>query len=113
MPYNREWYLFLDDERVPEDIFWCKIPDVNWIIVRTAEEAWNLISKKGMPRYISFDHDLGGGMDGYKLAYKIVEAFQEKKLIIPNNFGFLVHSKNPVGKKKIEDILNRYLKGSC
>lgn len=55
MTYN----LFLDDERNPSDVNWVMLPHkVNWEIVRTYNEFKNMILKKGVPAFVTFDHDL-------------------------------------------------------
>jgi len=100
--------IFVDDIRTPKT-------KGDWIIVRSYEEAIRIIKERGFPSFISFDHDLGmknGGIakSGYDLAKWIVNADIEKEIDIPVDFSFNVHSANPVGKKNIEDLLNRYLK---
>ena len=54
MSYN----LFLDDLRFPEDVKWVKLPSVQWEIVRDYNQFVEIIQKKGVPRMVSFDHDL-------------------------------------------------------
>ena len=62
------WKLFLDDERFPPN------SETDWQLARTYSEAVELISRLGMPSYISFDHDLGDPQSntGYDLAKYIV-----------------------------------------
>src|SRR6266478_2767144 len=55
--------LLLDDERCPQDITWLELPAVElpaveWTIVRTFNEFTQYIKKYGLPKIISFDHDL-------------------------------------------------------
>ena len=55
--------LFLDDVRVPYDVFRMYINplyenDSDWVIVRNYYEFVNYITKFGRPDFISFDHDL-------------------------------------------------------
>ena len=97
--------LFLDDLREPFDN--------EYIVVRTAQEAVDLVLEKGCPSFISFDHDLGekdGNLlpTGYDFAKWLVNADMEKNIIM-EDFAFQVHSANPVGKKNIESYLNNYL----
>lgn len=54
MSYN----LFLDDERHPKDVKWVDLPPVEWRVVRTYKDFVGLITKDGLPKKISFDHDL-------------------------------------------------------
>jgi hypothetical protein len=99
--------IYLDDIREPKNEF-----DK---IVRSFEEAVACIEQNGMPRYVSFDHDLGcdeKGMElksGYDLAKWLVEQSLDEVLSFPDDFAFNVHSANPIGKNNIEAILNNYL----
>lgn len=99
--------LYLDDIREPKNDY-----DV---IVRTYESAINHILVHGIPKYISFDHDLGLDSDGniaksgYDLAKWLVDSVIDGKLEFPDNFDFNVHSANPIGKNNIEAILNNFL----
>jgi len=100
------WKLYLDDLRTPVD--------ATFVIVRTVNDAQKLIHLLGVPTFISFDHDLG--MDdegkllpsGYDFAKWLVEMDMEGKLVFPENFGFIVHSQNPVGAKNIREHLRNY-----
>ena len=71
--------MFLDDIRVPIENY--------DIVVRSYDEAIELVKQNGIPTFISFDHDLG---------------FDE-------NFTFNIHSANQIGKNNINSILNNYL----
>lgn len=106
MSYN----LFLDDVRVPEMVY--KTPsDYNFVIVRTFEAFVDYIQKHGLPKYISFDNDLGldseGNVaeDGYAAAKWLV---YESKLNL-TQLDFYVHSANPVAAKQIEGLLTNYI----
>jgi len=50
--------IFLDDERSPKDVTWIQLPLVNWEIVRNYFQFTSLITSKGLPQNITFDHDL-------------------------------------------------------
>ena len=101
------WNLFIDDERFPVDE-----PGMFWEIARNYSEVVKLIEEKGMPSYISFDHDLGDfeNGDGYKIAKYLVDLDIYTNYNFPKDFSFYVHSQNPVGKANIEGLLNGYLK---
>lgn len=43
-------------------------PNVSYVIARTVDESIALVREKGMPVYISFDHDLGIDDDGNLLS---------------------------------------------
>ena len=58
-----EYNLFLDDFRMPEDTFnYMPLPIYNivdWHIVRSYQAFIDYIQYAGVPKIISFDHDLG------------------------------------------------------
>ncbi|WP_448822730.1 cyclic-phosphate processing receiver domain-containing protein [Capnocytophaga sp.] len=60
---------------------------------------------KGLPDFISFDHDLGEGLSGYDCAKYLVDYCLDRQLPLPD---FAVHSQNPVGKENIERLLNNF-----
>ena len=81
-------FIFLDDLlENPSDFTLC----------RTAEEAIQLIDT-GRVFYISFDHDLGPGKDGYDVAKHIEEKVYYQKIKCPQ---WNIHSGNPVGRDNI------------
>lgn len=94
--------LFLDDERHP-------VTPADWKIARTFEEACRLFEEYGAPSFISFDHDLGDGKNGYEFAKWIVDSDQDRNFLT-ENFSYYVHSQNPIGKANIEGLLDPYLK---
>jgi len=60
-----EW-VYLDDIRTP--------PREDWVIARDFEEA--IVESRGLPDFISFDHDLGEGLTGYDFASRACNAYQ-------------------------------------
>lgn len=85
--------LYLDDLRpIPED----------FIGLRTYTEFIHHITEKGLPDFISFDHDLGLEESGYDCALWLVDYCLDNKLALPD---FYVHSQNPVGKQNIISLL--------
>jgi len=121
----REWNvkLFLDDNRNP--------PDDTWTVARTADEAFAAIKRtlcsmhgRNCPdaehfEAMMFDHDLGHcenceGCQGWKdpcgcrchLTGYFVVAWMETEDIWPEQKP-TCHSRNPVGKSKIEAAINR------
>lgn len=96
--------LFLDDERFPVD------DGHQWIIVRTFDEAVSYVQKHGMPKYASFDHDLGDGKNGYDFVKWLVEQdLTQNGTIIKEDFTFYTHSQNPIGVANINAYLQHYL----
>lgn len=124
------YYLFLDDLRNPEKVTHTKIPDVIWTIARNYDEFVNIIQGRGLPKYISFDHDLGEEhyemlvecvennnrsfpyhnckeKTGYDCAKWLAEYCIMAGQPIPE-YG--CHSMNPIGKKNIIEYLESYKK---
>ena len=120
--------LFLDDNRKPYDVFLKTIdPDYEnnseWVIVSNYHEFINFILKFGLPKLISFDHDLSvehylpenqENIDydsfkyktGYDCAVWLLKYCNENGFEVPN---FKVHSQNDVGKENISNKLNQNL----
>jgi hypothetical protein len=48
------YYLFLDDERNPENVIWIELPSVKWVIVRSYEIFIKTIETNGIPYCVSF-----------------------------------------------------------
>lgn len=127
--------LFLDDERNPEDVTWnligsdVKYPsDVEWTIVRNSKD-FIIEMEKDIYECYSFDHDIQdfwvqpkgtplaqtafgivyaeeetrGEHTGYHCATHLQDHFMLGHGLKPKMF--FVHSKNPVGAKKIYDLL--------
>lgn len=92
--------LYIDDIRTPSD---------DWIIARSSKDAIAWISRKGMPDFISFDHDLGGSDTAMAVVHWIIETTLNGHLIIPGNFDFHVHSMNPVGAENIRKTMKKFL----
>lgn len=110
-------YLFLDDERMPGDVTWIRLPSATWNIVRSLDEAVAWVKVNGFPDVISFDHDLGmdhyaGNYEdrktGFDFAKWLVEYDMDTNLM-PEKFSFTVHSKNPIGSENIRGLLGNYL----
>lgn len=116
-------FLFLDDERNPEDVTWIHIGGIesigaNWSVVRNFEQAKNWVLKNGFPDVISFDHDLGlehyagnynDNKTGYDFAKWLIE-YDADTNTMPKDFKFTVHSMNPIGAENIRRLLKNYLR---
>lgn len=106
--------MFLDDERFPLNVTWTPVDySGEWVIVRSFNEAMNWVLQNGVPLYISFDHDLGeidgyDSLSGYDFAKWLVE-YDLGTGLIPHDFNFAVHSRNPIGAQNIYQLLSRYL----
>lgn len=121
-PLPPMYYLFLDDDRKPEDVTWVKLPLYNWTIVRSYKEFVEIITKNGLPKFITFDHDLADEhykhgrvseytkfdydqvkeKTGFHAAKWLVEYCLDKNLPLPD---FAVHTKNPCGEENIKSLL--------
>lgn len=96
--------MFLDDERIPVLMSNAKV------ICRSYDEAVAYVNGMGRaPNWIDFDHDLGEGKNGYDFAKFLIERDIDQPGFIPKEFGFAVHSQNPIGARNIRNILDSYL----
>ena len=55
---STKYALFLDDERIPSNVTWVKLPLVEWVVVRNYNEFCECITRYSIPSMIAFDHDL-------------------------------------------------------
>ena len=118
-------FLFLDDIRQPSGAFehtqQTMFLHKKWEVVKNYNEFVKWITKNGLPEIISFDHDLADyemskeGLDtqahtektGYDCAKWLIDYCLDNNLKCPK---FYCHSMNPVGKDKINSILEQYTK---
>lgn len=87
--------IFLDDVCMPTDIY----PNAKlneWTIIRSMNDFKRFIELFGVPKYISFDNDLGGTEEGKDLAKWMVF---EKWLDI-SDMEYKVHSSNVSGVRE-------------
>lgn len=118
--------LFLDDERDPYKVTWVELPLGPWVIVRSYDEFVAQIARKGVPEFVSFDHDLADehyrksmyNPDRHYSQYYTDGTFKEKtgrccaqwlvehcldtNMTIPL---YTVHSMNPIGKENIVSVM--------
>lgn len=119
-----KYYLFLDDIRLPSDVKWLKLPnDERWIIARSYGEFVDTIEQRGLPEFVSFDHDLsehhykvsvmeneglhkfidyGPEHTGFEAALWLCNYCQKNKLALPK---YEVHSLNEKGSYRIRKAL--------
>lgn len=117
---DNEYNLFLDDVRIPKDIY--NFINFKWTIVRSYKEFVEIITRNGLPSLISFDHDLAD--DHYKQLKDIdYSKYKEKTGLhcakwlidycLDNSLKLptcLVHSANPAGRQNINSILDNFKK---
>jgi hypothetical protein len=121
-----KYNLFLDDIRVPTDVTWAEIPiNQHYSVVRSYKEFVDLITLRGLPKMVCYDHDLadshyGHGLEnieipydsysektGYDCAKWLVAYCSDKNIKHP---PYVVHSLNPIGKQNIESYIESYNK---
>lgn len=93
--------MFIDDERFPVDN--------TFKVVRSSNEAINSVIENGIPRFISFDHDLGGEDTAIVFIKRLVDYMLDNEYKLPHNFDYYVHSQNPVGKRNIEGWMKQIM----
>lgn len=128
MSYN----LFLDDVRKPKDAWlYPQLVNLvehtgieNWVAVRNYEDFTAMIRNGGIPKVVSFDHDLHfehmrhyfdvtqkigiveyGNLKvktGLSCAQYLIDACRESKTPLPTCY---VHSANEVGRANIKKLL--------
>lgn len=104
--------LFLDDERMPRDVFWINYPDgIEWTIVRNLKEFEFHVINQNFD-LISFDHDLQDfGIETENTGYNCLKLLVDWCIVghmkIPK---CLFHTQNIVGKQNMESYYFNYLK---
>lgn len=108
-----KYNLFLDDYRYPNDVTWANLPiDQHYSVVRNYKEFVDLITLRGVPKFVCYDHDLADcdniiEMTGFDCAKWLVAYCFDRNIKHP---PYVVHSLNPEGKKNIEAYINSYNK---
>ena len=120
--------LFLDDFRNPDDgsMLYCRecnnYPEMKWEIARNYDEFKTLIDEKGIPDFISYDHDLHDehydptmwyGLDQYNEVAKNFKhptglecaQYVLEKLGDKVHPPFFPHTRNPIGYIRIMDLI--------
>jgi hypothetical protein len=106
-------HLFLDDERCPKDVTWLKLPEVKWTITRTSNQFKHRIEHNGMPKTISFDHDIqdysndNKEVTGYDLLKWLCGYCIEKYLLLPKIY---FHTQKSNRSGKYAGILGKFSK---
>jgi hypothetical protein len=86
--------LFIDDERMPPD------DGTTYVIVRNSDEALRTVVDRGLPSFISFDHDLGGDDTAMIFLRYLIDYCLDHGLTLAD-VSYYVHSQNPIGKQNI------------
>ena len=122
---SKKYYLFLDDVRHPNQVTWVNLPQKPYSLVRNYQDFVDLVTLRGVPDFVAYDHDLsdchyGHGLKGDKIPYEqytektgydcakwLVNFCNEKGIMHP---PYVVHSMNPVGKQNIISYVESYNK---
>ena len=99
MSYN----LFIDDERMPPE------DGQAWVVVRSSKEAKDVIVANGVPKFISFDHDLGGDDTAMRFVYFLIDSYC-MGFIDTFPIEYYVHSQNPIGAANIRGLMNSFIR---
>jgi hypothetical protein len=96
--------LFIDDEREVKNHY----PGQEFVVVRSYNDAVQYVEQHGLPKFVSFDHDLGDvnttdEKTGYSFAKYLIDFMIDNDIITP--FEYYVHSANPVGAENIKCYL--------
>lgn len=87
--------LYLDDLRdCPE----------GFILARSSEDAITIVEIRGMPEFISLDHDLGQEDTSMVFLKWLSNNFDKP------SFNYIVHSANPVGSENIISFIESWKK---
>lgn len=107
---GRTYHLFLDDERDPPSSAAALLQNgIGLATVRNIVEAQEVVIEMGIPRFISFDHDLGENEPtGYDFARWLSEYIMDNDVPFVE-FDWYVHSQNPVGADNINGFLANFL----
>lgn len=118
--------LFLDDERQLTDVYNYTKKNVyldnDWIVVRSYDDFVDVITTKGLPIFISFDHDIADKnyvkilnkqtdysnfreKTGFECVKWLIDYCLDNNLEFPDYF---VHSYNSVGSKNIISYIENF-----
>ena len=98
---HTSYNLFIDDIRYPKN--------GNDIIARNSTEAIDIITSRGMPQRISFDHDLGGDDTSMVFIRWLTDYLLDHPTSLPTDFSYDIHSANPIGAENIRGKMDGLL----
>lgn len=112
--------LFLDDDNETRFPPRGPAPVGRWVIVRSLADACEVVERRGVPDFISFDHDLGPEDKGIHFAHWLIGMDLDERekdssnpeRMLKDGFRYRVHSENPVGAENIRRLMDNYLKFS-
>jgi hypothetical protein len=106
---KKGYKVFFDDLRTVDMVYDSSM-ESEFIVVRNVKDFKKLIQEKGIPDFVSFDHDLGEDEFGNiaEDVYDAVKWMVYVKEYDLRKMDFVVHSDNPVGAKNIESLINNW-----
>ena len=114
---NKMKGLFLDDERVPQDVTWIDYPEsIDWVVARSYDEFFYEFYR-GQFKVFSLDHDIqdynhrGVELTGYTVLKAMLDTFITTPpglYTFPEKIFF--HTKNPIGKESMESYWKNFCK---
>lgn len=112
--------VWIDDLRNPRDTQWKRFITQNFRNVTFDDVVWchsydefmTYMNAHGIPRYVSFDHDLADTQltqerTGYTCAKSIIDACLDANVDVPQ---YAIQSSNPVGARNIASLMDNYHK---
>jgi len=94
--------LFLDDERLPPASW----TGTDYVICSNFWAFRDTIKTRGLPEFISFDHDLGSDRTGYDCAKFLCGWMMNNDIHEPIKWA--THSMNSVGTRNINEYLSNF-----
>ena len=98
-------------------VTWVSLPQRSWVVARSYTEFVGIVEERGLPEFVSFDHDLadrdtvpaigtaapfGRGRTGADCALWLAERCVATSVALPDYF---IHSMNPIGRALIASIM--------
>ena len=96
-PYN----IFLDDTRKPRDVTWAYLPPEKYLITKSYDAFVKAIDRKGLPKFISFDCELGEDKSGLDCAKWLMEYCKKHNCDLPS---YMIHSQSPQAIKIVNHL---------
>lgn len=96
------WKLWLDDQHRDPEAAARHAPE-GFVSAGSTDEARELVSLRGLPCFIDFDHDLGEQDDAMRFLRWLEATYPDGP--VPD---WAIHSANPVGAKNIESFLRSW-----
>jgi hypothetical protein len=108
---SEKYKVFFDDLRTVEMVYGPG-REGEFEVVRNVDDFKVLLDERGIPGFISFDHDLGLDEEGNLAedAYAAVKWMVFEKEYDLRDMEFAVHSANPLASDKITSLIRNWNK---